>query len=859
MTTRVKKTGKKTYTSHSALYTIGKVLKGLVILGIVAVMIGSVYAGSKILAIAKTAPEADIEKFLALTSQSEIYDDKGEKMDTIISNEIRLPIKLDEMGKNVQNAFISSEDERFYDHKGVDIKRTMGVTLKYLWSKLVGGDYTQGGSTMTQQLIKNIFLTSAQEESRKIKEMYMALQIEKKLPKDKILETYLNSIFLGGRAYGVEAAARQYFSKSAKDLTVIEAAYLAGVTPAPSSFYAFSEENLADPKDIYNNTKTVLDQMHKNGFITSDELKQYRDEITEKGIAFKETPLVSNGKYNYEYFTRPVIKQVTEDLMKKFNLTEEQASEKLTLGGLKIYSTMNRSIQDYASQVMNDPDNFMFEESVDANGVVQPQVATVLTEPSTGYVKMIIGGRGEQVAAGPNRAVSYNFLRAVGSSTKPLTVYAAGIDSKIFDAGTVFEDSPLPIEQRREYFAGEEGANPEDPNYPGNAYYSWLGYANVRDALKVSSNLVALKATLKIGIPVSSDYAQRFGLVLPAQQYQGLSTFALGQYASVNGQDGGNPLIMASAFGTFVNNGVKNKSLFYTKVVDAAGNVILENKPQGEQIIQPGTAYIMQDLLKTVVDYNMPDIEWSDEIDIAGKTGTSQDNRELWFVGTSPYYSMALFFGHDDHSKIINKYSGGLLGSTVSTQKAFRKIMEFAHEGLGEKEIPVPDTIERIAVSHDSGTLPTDLTRSDPRGDRTVYEYYFKDRIPKEFDKVHVLAEVNKLTNKLATSKTPAILRAKRVFIVRDYTPEVTLEDAQYVLPTAFDDGYLPAWYTTAPPSSKSSKSTNTTPETKPGTTAPDTTAPPETTTPPVTTPPETTQPQTTEPQTKPGNGNTNP
>lgn len=852
MAKRVKRTAKKTFTRHSTLSILGKVFKGFVILTLLVAMVGSIYAASVVVGIAKTAPEADIEKFLALSTQSVLLDDTGEVMDTVITNEVRLPIKLDEMGKNIQDAFISSEDERFYDHKGVDIKRTIGVTLRYAWSKIVGGNYSQGGSTMTQQLIKNVFLTSAKEESRKIKEMYMALQIEKQIPKEKILETYLNSIFLGGRAYGVEAAARQYFSKSTKDLTVIEAAYLAGVTPAPSEFYAFSEDNLANPKYIEDNTKTVLDQMEKNGYITSAELKKYRDQITNEGIKFNYTTLSNGGRYNYEFFTRPAVAQVTQDLMDKMGLTEEQAQEKIMLGGLKIYTTMNRKMQEYTLSVINDPDNYMFEESIDANNIVQPQVATVIIEPSTGYVKTIIGGRGEQVVAGPNRAVSYNFLRGVGSSTKPLTVYAAGIDKKIFDAGSVFEDSPLTPAQRQEYFYGDSDADPNNPNYPGNAYFSWLGYANVRDALRVSSNLVAIKASMQVGTAVSTEYAEKFGLVLPPENYRGLSMFALGQYANIDGKDGGNPLIMASAFGTFANNGYKNRSVYYSKVVDPAGNVVLENKPTGEQIIQPGTAYIMWDLLKTVVDYNVPNIEWSDDFDIAGKTGTTSDNRELWFVGTTPYYSAALFIGHDDHSKVINAETGGLLGSTVGTQKVFRKIMEFAHEGLEPKELEVPDSIVRVAVSHDSGTLPTSLTRSDPRGDRTVYEYYFKDRVPTEFDKVHVAADVNKLTGKLANSQTPAILRQRKVFIIRDYTPEVTLEDAAYVLPKVFDDGKLPPGYTLTPPTKPATKpATTTPPATQPPATAPPATAPPATQ-PPATTAPDTQPPATPAPDTTP-------
>lgn len=843
MAQKVKKTAKKTYTKNSGLVTFGKVLKGLVIFTLVVTMIGAVFFGSTLLAIAKDSPDADIEKFLSLSSQSILLDDEGNQMDRIISNEVRLPVKLTEISQNLQDAFIATEDERFYEHHGVDYKRTIGVTVRYAFSKLVGGDYSQGGSTLTQQLIKNIFLTSEKVSSRKVQEMYMALQIEKKVSKAQILETYLNSIFLGGRAYGVEAAARQYFSKSASDLTVIESAYLAGATTAPSIYYAFSESNQKDPTFLENRTKTVLDQMNRNGFLTDAELKKYRDEITRNGITFKYTALTNGGKYNYEYFTRPVVSRVVDDLVTKLGITREKAEENLALGGYKIYTTMNRAFQENAKKEIDNKDNYQFREYVDANGIVQPQVAAVISEPATGYVKAIIGGRGEQVVAGPNRAASNYFLRAIGSATKPLTVYSAGIDSKIFDSATVFEDSPLTLEQRKDYFAGEADADPTDPTKPGNSYDRWFGYTNSRDALRRSSNLVTMKALFAIGEPVAETYAKKYGLVLPPENYRGTSMYALGQYANLNGRDGANPLIMANAYGTFANNGIKNDAVLYTKVVDAAGKVILENKPKGEQIIKPGSAYIMWDLLKTVVDAssNIAKVKFSN-MPVAGKTGTTQDNKELWFAGTTPYYSAAVFIGSDDHQAVVDKTTGEGMSSAIGGIKVWNKIMALPHKGLQVKDLPVPNDIVKVAVSYDSGTLPTDLTRRDPRGDRTVQEWFFRDRVPKTFDTVHVEVEVNKLTGKLANFWTLPIFREKRVYITRNYIPEVKLEDQKYVLPKDFDQGPEKDGYTV--------------PATQPPVTIPPVTAPPVTeppaTQPPVTTPPATQPPATNPPATKP-------
>lgn len=848
MAQKVKKTAKRTYTKNSALTIFGKVLKGLVIFTIVAALVGSIFFGSTLLAIAKDSPDADIEKFLSLSSQSILLDDEGNQMDRIISSEVRLPVKLTEISQNLQDAFIATEDERFYEHHGVDYKRTISVTIRYAFSKLVGGDYNQGGSTLTQQLIKNIFLTSEKVSSRKVQEMYMALQIEKKIDKATILETYLNSIFLGGRAYGVEAAARQFFSKSANDLTIIESAYLAGVTTAPSIYYAFTESNQKDPTFYENRTKTVLDQMYRNGFLTEAEHKKYRDEITNNGIKFNYTTLTNGGKYNYEYFTRPVVSRVVDDMVAKLGITPEKAEENLALGGYKIYTTMNRAFQENTIKEVDNKANYQFKEYVDANGIIQPQVAAVVSEPSTGYVKALVGGRGEQVVAGPNRAASNYFLRAIGSATKPLTVYSAGIDSKIFDSATVFEDSPLTLEQREAYFAGETDVDPKDPTKPGNSYDRWWGYTNSRDALRRSSNLVTMKALFAIGEPVAESYALKYGLVLPPENYRGTSMYALGQYANLNGKDGANPMIMANAYSTFANNGIKNDAILYTKVVDAAGKVILENKPKGEQIIKPGTAYIMWDLLKTVVDSstNISKVKFSN-MPVAGKTGTTQDNKELWFVGTTPYYSAAVFIGSDDHQVIIDKATGAGMSSAVGGIKLWNKIMAVPHKDLQVKDLPVPNDIVKVAVSYDSGTLPTDLTRRDPRGDRTVEEWFFRDRVPKTFDSVHVEVDVNKLTGKLANFWTLPIFKEKRVYITRNYEPEVLLEDQKYVLPKEFEQGPEKDGYTvpaTKPP-------VTVPPVTEPPVTAPPATEPPATA-PPVTGPPVTNPPTTKPPSTPP-------
>ena len=762
---RLKKTPKKTFLKQTTFQSIGKVLKGIVIFGILFIMITTFFAGMKILDVAKNAPKVDLKKFTSYQTQSVILDDKGNEIDKVVTTEVRIPVKLSEVSQYMKDAVVATEDERFYQHLGVDYKRTIGVTIKEVVNKIIGskGD-RQGGSTITQQLVKSIFLTPKQDYTRKIQEMYIALQIEKSLSKDEILEVYLNNTFFGGRAYGVEAAARQYFSKSAKELTQIEAAYLAGVPKAPTTFYAFSRENLDNPKNYIDRTKVVLDQMERNSKVTSEKKKEYFKSLDNEGLPLKQTVLANDGTYNYEYFTRPLVDLIKSDLMEKYSLTEEEATERLNNGGLQIYSTMNKEFQDHTQEVLNNPDNFSFEEYTDTKGIIQPQAAAVIIDSTTGEVKTIVGGRGAKIAGGLNRASDPNFLRAVGSSIKPLTIYSAGIDKKLIDAGTVIDDSPLTLQQRKDYFYGDDTAKPEDPTKPANVERTFQGLTTIREGMKRSSNLVSIKTHLKIGPAVSKEYAEKYGLILPPDGYAGTSMYALGQFPNIEGKDGGNPLIMANAFTTFANQGLKNDPMFYTKVIDSNGNVLLENKPKPKQIIQKGTAYIMWDMLKETAKDYAPNAIFGD-IPVAGKTGTTEDNKELWYVGTTPYYSCALFVGTDDHQTIIDVDTGENLTSTKAVTGTWGTIMKTIHKGLMPKELEIPDDITKVEISKDSGNLPTNATKLDPRGDRIYNEWFFKDRVPTTKDTVHVMYN-------------------GRSYITRNYKPEVPLDDDKYVLPT---------------------------------------------------------------------------
>ncbi|NLB20374.1 MAG: penicillin-binding protein, partial [Clostridium sp.] len=479
------KPGRRKNAKTNSFTLFSKIVKFLMISVIVITLIGGLYVTKVVLDIAETAPDVSTAKFLSLSEPSIILDDEGNQMDIIHTDEVRFPIDLEEMGANIINAFISIEDERFEKHKGVDYKRTIGVTLRDVFGRFTGNRDMQGGSTLTQQMIKNTFLTRDQKYERKIKEIFMALEAEKKLTKDQILETYLNSIYLGGKANGVEAAARQYFSKSAKDLNIVEASYIAGATQSPSVYYAFGQNSLANPSKYINRTILVLDALLKNEKITEEEHKIHVDEleialkpIEEKeayildldaklasgeipaeeynrlsrkamtGIEFHQQSIISDT-YNYEYFTRPVMHEVKKDLKEIKGYTDEEISELINYGGLKIHSTMNKASQDYAQSILADFSNINTRYvDPNTNEDKEAEAAFSAMDYRSGQVKVIIGGRDNTTPSTSNRAYysegfTLNVLSPIGSTTKPLLVFSPGLESGALTLGSPANDRQI--------------------------------------------------------------------------------------------------------------------------------------------------------------------------------------------------------------------------------------------------------------------------------------------------------------------------------------------------------------------------------------------------------------------------------
>ncbi|MDB1942009.1 PBP1A family penicillin-binding protein [Clostridium tertium] len=755
-----------------------KILKGtflgILIAGLLCFVVGLGY----VFAIIKSTEPLDVNAVLTLNEPSMIYDSEGQYIDNLPTQEERYKVKLDEMSKYLKDAYISIEDERFYKHPGVDIKRTLGSALRSAKYFFTGTGNVQGGSTLTQQLIKNTLLTNDVKIERKIREIYLSLKLESKLTKDQILEAYLNTIPLGGKIYGVEAASKYYFEKSAKDLTLPEAAFIAGLTQAPSAYSPYDPENIADPTIYLDRTKTVLMKMRDLGYITQEEYDEAYAFTDSNQFAFSQT--VINYKINYEWFVYPALDQVRRDLKDVYKYTDEEVDRLFATGGLKIYTTMDRKIQDSTQAVLNDRnsiqqlDIYANPEVTDENGTPALQAAAVIMDYRTGQIKAMVGGRGEQPARSTNRA--YYALRSIGSTTKPLTVYGPAIDTKTITAGTVLDDAGLPSSIQSKY----GGYNPANWNKVSD------GLITARQSLALSKNVPTVLIEDKLGIETGLAYGEKLGLVY-SEESKGIATISLGEFTEAEANpDGGNPYILASAFGSFGNNGLYTEPILYTKVVDATGKVILEPKLNQTQVFSPQTAYIMRDLLKGPLSFdgslakipNMP---------VIGKTGTTSNVTDFLFAGLTPYYSGAVWIGYDNRSAM-----GGASYSS-SAASLWGAIMAPIHENLEYKEFDGnPGGVTSVAICKDSGKRPTDLCNKDPRGSRVYNELFIAGTEPTGVCDVHVTAKVNKNNNKLATENTPKNLIEERVFI-KKANPSSGTADYQYVLPTEKDDTkYVP-------------------------------------------------------------------
>lgn len=732
----------------------------LVILFILIVLAG--IAIGKIYGIFKEA-KINIEDVVIKYENSVVKDMEGNTIAVLSGDENREYVSISEMSQYLPKAFVAIEDERFYEHKGVDIKRTGAATVKYVLSKIGIGSANYGGSTITQQFLKVLTEENERTWQRKVKEIARAHYLEQQLSKSQILEMYLNLIFLGGRSFGVEVASNYYFSKSAKDLTLAESAFLAGINNSPNNYNPFSTEQ-SDKDKVKRRTKIVLDKMHElskenpehKAAITEEEYKTAIAEI-ENGLAFNKGTIIQTI---FSYHTDAAINQVKKELKEKHpDWTKEYLDYYVKSGGLTIYTTQRTDIQKIMEEEVKrdkyiEYSKYEFDE---AGNPVTIQTAMVLIDHKTGYVLATVGGIGEKTTAfGLNRATqSY---RQPGSSAKPLAVLCPGIDSGIITAGSVYDDI--------RYTSGKYA------NFK-NYGHGYKGLTTVRYAIATSQNIPMLKAISDVGTDRSAEFLKSVG-IYPASEEQINITMALGSIEA-------SPLQMAAAYASIANDGVYIEPTFYTKVVDSEGNIVLQAEQESRTVMSTATAYIVKEILTEVVRSGAGGYAGISGISVGVKTGTSSNDTDRWFCGFTPYYTAATWYGYDNNIKKEQVRSV----SINNAGKIWDGVMEQIHTGLPKARFSDtrPNNVTTATICKCSGKLATEVCKNDPRGNQVYTEYFIKGTVPTEECTCHVEADICLDTGLLAGEYCTN--RQTKVFITRPETETGDwhrAKDAEYML-----------------------------------------------------------------------------
>lgn len=636
-----------------------------------------------------------IAKQMIKNAPSIIVDTSGEKIGEIGSERNRKNISFEEMPDDLKNAYVAIEDERFYKHGGVDIKRTGAATLNYIFSF---GKASFGGSTITQQLVKNLTGNTKATVTRKVDEWTKAMALEVALSKEEILEAYLNVIYVGPNVYGVETGAEYYFSKHAKDLSLEECAFLAGINHAPNAYNPFREGEDNSEK-IKKRTNTVLSKMLELKYISQEDYNKAKEEV-EKGLDFKRGDIdVEKEPDIYSYHTDALISEVIRDISERKHISEEFATNYLYMANLKIYSTQNNSIQETMEEEFNKKMYLLDSKNTDD---ATSQAAMVVIDNKTGYVVGCVGGLGEkETSRGFNRATQAK--RQTGSAIKPLAILVPGIEKKIFTASTTF------VDEETDFNDGSE-----EPYHPTN-YDGYLGEITVRRAVESSQNIPFVKMMEKITPKTSIKYLKKMGITTLTEKDENLA-LALG------GLDSGmTPLETAAAYATIANDGKYIEPTFYTKIETQEGKNVLKSKQKKKKVFSKETAYVVKELLTEPVNgtYGTATYCKMKNMDVAAKTGTTNENYDRWLCGFTSYYSAATWFGFDINETInFNKRNpAGLIWSSV---------MDDIHKELEGKRFEKPKKVVTCTVCSKTGKKATKYC-----GD-TYEEYYIKGTEPTE-------------------------------------------------------------------------------------------------------------------------------
>lgn len=737
------------------------------------------------------APEINLDDATPTGFLSTVLDKEGKQTATLVATgSNRVYATIDEIPEDMQHAIVAIEDERFYEHNGIDLKGILRAGIKGITS----GKFSEGASTITQQLLKNNVFTSWTSESsfadkleRKIQEQYLAIQLEKKVSKDWILENYLNTINLGQNTLGVQAASRRYFGKDVSDLNLSECAVIAGITQNPSRLNPIS-----NPEKNGERREKVLNNMLELGYISEGEYNSaMKDDVYDR-IQVVNTQTEEEDVTSY--FVDALTDQVIQDLIDQLGYTETQAYKALYNGGLTIESTQDPAIQAICDQEVNNLENYPtapkysfsyrltvekadgtyknyseqtmlyyyqahnadysvnFASQEEANAAIeaykaeimepgdkivengesitytlQPQTALTVINQSTGEVVALVGGRGDKTASKTlNRASSTT--RQPGSTYKVLAAYAPALDSGGLTLASVQDDAP---------YSYENGTSLR--NYDN----SFRGFTPLREAITHSINIVTVKTLTEIGTNLGFSYLHDFGFTTLVDDDNN-QALALGGITN-----GVTNLELTAAYATIANEGTYIRPRFYTRILDHDGNVLIDNTPQTHGVLKASTAWLLTDAMKDVVTSGTGTAVKFPNMEIAGKTGTTTKNRDALFAGFTPYYTCVVWGGYDDNTPQA--------GGTTSYPKAiWRSVMSRIHENLEYKDFVMPSDITTATVCKKSGKLAVaGLCDCDPRGSMIQTEYFAEGTVPTEHCDHHVNVTVCAESGMLATDFCP--------------------------------------------------------------------------------------------------------
>ena len=715
----------KKRSKHPIITGILKAILIIFLLLLIVVLVLGGYAAYKIYGIVKDARLSKNDLTIKYEN-SVIKDMESNTIGILNGNENRESISIKEMPKYLPDAFVAIEDERFYEHKGIDIKRTLKATYTYIANK---GKSSFGGSTITQQMVKN--LTQEKEDSwqRKIREMARAYYVEQEMSKEEILELYLNLIFLGDTVYGVEKGSNYYFNKSAKDLDLAECAFLEGINHSPNSYNPFVEDNEEVLELIKKRTKVVLNKMKELGKIkTEEEYLQAIKEVDE-GLKFNQGAFPQTV---FSYHTDAAINQIIAQLQKEHNWTYKQARLYLSSGGFTIYTTQDPKVQYIIDEELK-KEKYNQTATDKKGNLEQSQAAVVLIDHTTGYVLGISGGIGEKTTAfGFNRAT--DAVRQTGSSMKPIAVLAPAINRGIITAATVFDDNPTSFDNGK--------------FEPKNLGHRYMGLITTRKALANSQNIPMVKTMCLLTPTESIKFLKELGITTIDEEKDNGLSLALGGLTW-----GVSPLEMAGAYATIANGGIYQNPTFYSKVVDENGNIVLKPEQKQKRVMSEEAAYVVKEILTEAVKSGTATACTVEGMSVAANTGTTNNDYDRWFCAFTPYYTATVWYGYDKSCTIT--------GWTLNPAgQIWTSVMRSIHEGLEPKkfEQTKPENVVEAVICEKSGFLATSTCKNYKT---TRTEYFVKGTEPIQTCPYHSTAKVCIDSGLLATEKCT---KTKRVY-----------------------------------------------------------------------------------------------